>query len=597
MNAIRDAREMPAERRMALVERIRAAEDARVPELSWWNCEPCGVHAPEPDSLCDECGLVLRSHQRTGALLLWLAERQLLADDTGSGKTAILAFVLALCKASGELGEHNRAVIVCPASAVPQWGRQLRRLLPEIPSIAVTGSSSRAKRVEAYMSAWEIAVVSDRSFAAARGREGDVALLSQFPVGIVIADDTDALRTHRTQTAKALKRVAGNATRVYDTNATPLQKRPMELHSHLEFLGLTEVFGSPTSYRRHFVKTGTDAFYQRAMSCRTPVPCPIHQATGVIPGCKRCKVGHTWPQPARRCPVCGGHGQVDPTGRTVLRTVSTDLGLRNVEELRYLLRPWLTRRRDFGGPGYPAVQPSVVWVDLNPGQRARYDELRRTKEVRRFLEAGEEVSRVKAAALFTRGAQICSGTAALDEGQTDDSAKLDRLMRMITGELIEEKVVAFVYFKPNVAALSARLEAAGVGHVLMWSNETDATVRDERVHRFTHDPDCRVIVGTTTLARSLNLQRARHLVAVDTVLNPALMAQIAGRVKRLGSAYRTVFFHQMFARGTQEEGYLPLLQREQGMADAVFGERGELFGGLSPGDMLRLVAGETGARR
>ena len=41
------------------------------------------------------------------------------------------------------------------------------------------------------------------------------------------------------------------------------------------------------------------------------------------------------------------------------------------------------------------------------------------------------------------------------------------------------------------------------------------------------------------------------------------MTQIAGRVKRYGSAFRTVFFHQMFARGTQEEGYLPLLQREQ----------------------------------
>ena len=100
-----------------------------------------------------------------------------------------------------------------------------------------------------------------------------------------------------------------------------------------------------------------------------------------------------------------------------------------------------------------------------------------------------------------------------------------------------------------------------------------------------------MLIGTTTIARSLNLQAARHLVAVDTVLNPAMMTQMAGRVKRRGSAFRTVFFHQLLARGTQEEGYLPLLRREQGVSDAVWGESGDLFGGLSPGDMVRMITG------
>jgi SNF2 family DNA or RNA helicase len=365
---------------------------------------------------------------------------------------------------------------------------------------------TRNRRVEVYLAPWEILVVSDRTFSSSKSRDGDVELVRQFPVGIFIADDVDALRTHKTQTALALKSLSAAATRKIDINAEPLQKRLMEMHSHLELVGGGEVFGSPGKFRRDFVKTGTSSFYQRAMTCRTPVPCDRHPS--LVRGCPDCRTGHLWPPPARRCPECAAPGHPDPTGRTVLRTVATDIGVKNIEEFRYKLAPFVLRRTEFGGEGYPAVQPSEIWVDLNPRQRERYAELRRGT-LRRLREGGEEVTQAKAAAAFTRGAQICSGLAALDDGQ-DDSAKLDRLMHMLTGDLEEEKVVAFVYFRENVQALSDRLTAAGIGHVLMWSNETGARVRDQRVRSFTEDPDTRVLVGTTTIARSLNLQVSRN---------------------------------------------------------------------------------------
>lgn len=593
---IRDVRELSPEIRIAKAEMIRVrasqlgvAADARLPELTYFNSSPCGQHA-ELDIACRACGVELRPHQRVGVLWLWTAGRGILADRVGSGKTIQAAGLLALCKATGELGDHNRAVIVCRAPAVLQWQRQLRRFLPEIQIAAVTGTMPRPKRVEAYLGPWEILVISERTFASARNRDGDVELVRQFPVGIVFADDIDALRTHATQASRAVKALAAGATRKYDLNAEPLQKRVMELHSHLEMLGGNEVFGTAPAFRRNFVKTGETSFYQRAMSCTMPLPCANHES--VTRGCKLCKVGHTWPQPARRCPECGQQGRVDPTGRTVLRTVAQDIGIKNAEEFKFLLRPWVLRRTRFSGSSYPAIQPNEIWVDLTPRQRERYDELRRTKEVRRFLEAGEEVTRVKAAALFTRARQIASGTAALDEGTTDDSAKLDRVMRLVTGDLEDEKVVCFVYFKENVAALSRRLEAAGVGHVVMWSNETGAELRDERVQRFTHDPACRVLVGTTTIAGSLDLQAARHLLAADLVPNPKVMTQIAGRVQRDGSGWETVFFHQILARGTVDEGLLALVQREQALSDSVWGETGDLFQGLSARDMLAMIAGE-----
>ena len=64
----------------------------------------------------------------------------------------------------------------------------------------------------------------------------------------------------------------------YDLNAEPLQKRVIELHSHLEMLGASEVFGSEYAFRRNYVKTGQSSFYQRAMACSLPLPCAGHQS-------------------------------------------------------------------------------------------------------------------------------------------------------------------------------------------------------------------------------------------------------------------------------------------------------------------------------
>jgi SNF2 family DNA or RNA helicase len=237
----------------------------------------------------------------------------------------------------------------------------------------------------------------------------------------------------------------------------------------------------------------------------------------------------------------------------------------------------------------PAVQPSVTWLDLLPAQRQRYDELSRGI-LTRLRDTGTEVTRPAAAAAFTRARQICSGLAALDDGR-DVSVKLDWAVDRITGDLSGEKAFCFVYFRENVRALSARLDAEGVGHVLLWSEETDAAERDRRIARFTEDPDCQVVIATTTAERSLNLQAAGHLIAVDTIMNPARMTQILGRVRRQGSRHSMVVFHHLLCRNTVEEDYPEALRREQAVADAVWGDQGELFArDMSPRELLERVA-------
>jgi SNF2 family DNA or RNA helicase len=553
-----DAALLTDDQRRSAAVRIRQAGDITPwPDLEWFNSSPCAAHADTGlNPLCRRCGIRLRKHQRTGSTWMYLGLPGLLSDTMGSGKTAQVLAMLAMCKQNGELGTHNRAVIVCKAAAVNNaWGDEIRRLTPGLRLIVADGS--REERIAAYMGDWEVAVVSDRTFAPASGakrsREGDVEYIRQFPIGILVYDDVDQMRNHETRAHWAIMRLAADCTRVVGLHATPLQKKLIELYCFLLPVGGEEALGSLTRVRTRYVTR------------------------------KR-----VWIRTADRG---------DKQGRKVVRrAIWVDNGIvsdpARVAEFRKAIAPLVLRRtaEDLDGDTeLPAIQVNPIAIELNPRQRSRYNELR-TGVLRRLTAAGGvEITKAESGAVFTRGQQICSGLAALDDG-IDDSAKLDQVMTALTGDLAADKSVVFIYFRPNVAALSQRLKDEGLGHVLMWSTETDKRERSRRLARFRDDPACRVLVGTTTIEASLNLQCARHIIAVDTILNPARMSQVVGRVRRQGSAYSTVYFHHLLAVNTQEDGYLELLRREQSMSDAVWNETSDIFTTLSPRQQMMLVA-------
>jgi SNF2 family DNA or RNA helicase len=553
-----DPRALSYAQRMAAAEAVRSLHDiAPWPHLQWFNSAPCEKHAPHLQIMCRRCGIRLRRHQRIGAAWMYLGIPGLLSDTVGSGKTAQILAMLAMCKQAGELGTASRAVIVCKAAAIwDPWGNEIRRLLPGIRTFIADGGKD--SRMRGYMGDWEIAVVSDRTFAGAHGsrksRDGDVALLEAFPVSMLFYDDIDPMRNPATETHQAICRLALKCKRVNGAHATPLQKRLKELHSFLVPVGGNLRLGTEQRVVQRFGSSE-----RRVIVTRDPR---------------------------------------DPTGRRRIRKqvsvggAGITLSERRREEFRAAVRPLVLRRtaEDMDDVELPAVQYNPVFLDLNPRQRARYEELRRGV-LRRLTQDGMEITTAEAAAAFTRGAQICSGLAALDEGAgADDSAKLDWFMDAITGDLCDEKAVAFVNYRPNVAALSARLKAEGIRHVLMWSADTDKRRRAASLDQFREDPDTRVLIGTTTIEASLNLQISRNIVPVDTILNPARMTQLIGRVRRVGSPYPTAYVHHLLARGTQEDAYLPMLRREHEISDVVWNEDSNIWNVYSPRQLMGMVA-------
>lgn len=452
-----------------------------------------------------------------------------------TGKSAQAAGLIALIKQNAELDNGKRVVVICRPAAIDQWRKELIRFLPGLHIVDAAGT--RAQRVKSYISGWDILITGYQMLL--RDQED----LDHFQIAALVIDDVDPLRNRSNRSAAAIKRLARRSPRVIELNATPLQKKLRELHSMLEPVGGYEVFGSETNFRRNYERTELISVYNKSL------------------------------------------------GREVV-TKKTQ-GYKNIDDFIRKVAPMTLRRTaaHITDVDLPEIMPPHnIYLDLYPAQQQKYEELR--EGVLKIIKTeGSKVKRINAVARFVYGAMVCSGLATIGEPDgPGSSSKLDWVENaLVDGDLSDEKVVVFLQFTKACAALSERLSKAGVEHAMIWGRESGRAARAAAQEQFWEDPNCRVLIGTAAMEASLNLQVARHLINVDTLLNPARMQQLVGRIRRDGSAHRAIFVHNLFCSGTQEEGYLDALRTEQALADAVWSESNELYEALSPLQMLQLI--------
>lgn len=537
--------------------RVRVAPDFQLPKLDMWNYDPCREHKngwveqfwdekrqedrhrtvyDRPKPGCRKCGIHFRQHQRVGIMWMYLKKRGLLADIMGSGKTSHAGGLIALLHQTGEIRDVGRVIVIPRAAALDQWESELLRMMPSL-NLAVA-SAPRNKRMEIYSQPWDVLLISPQTF----NNDHDI-LINNFDLSLVITDDIDALRNRETDTATNIKKAARRADRFFVMTGTPLQKRLGELWSTLEEVGGREAFGTQEAFlARHVGSTLMREYDER---------------TGL---------------------------------QTAVRTVPRYM---HMQEVKRKIAPMVLRRKveDLLDVNLPEVNVNDVFLDLYPAQRRKYEELRRGV-LKILKEQGEEVKYLTALTQIHYGAQICGGLATLgEEDGPNTSVKMDWIIEKLTGELEDEKVVLFANYKNSVRALQERFRRAGIEFVTVWGEDANKGSRKIAQDKFWDDKNCRVLIGTQAIEQSLNLQVARHLINMDMILNPSRMAQLAGRIRRDGSAHKHVFVHNLLTANTQEQRYLPLLEREAALSDFVWDENNALFKALPPLTLLQMITG------
>jgi hypothetical protein len=447
--------------------------------------------------------------------------------------------MVAMMLETGELadprdGGVGRVIISPRAPALLQWYAELKRMMPTL-NIAVA-QGQRQTRIQSYMQDWQVLLIGPEMLLR------DSEFLHRIPLAAYITDDVDSIRNPENRQAYEIKRLGRKADRFFIMTGTPLQKRLPELHSILDPIGGLEAFGSLDTFTKRHVRQDVVTDY-------------------------------------------------DQNGRRTQKRVIS--GYKHLDEVKRKMAPMVLRRTaaDLVDVTLPAIIPSDVMLELYPAQRAKYTQLQQNV-LTIFKEEGTVTKHTTAMTNLHYGAQICGGLATLGEPDgPGTSVKMDWILDKLDGDLADEKVVIFANYKNSIRALHNRFGEAGIGHVIVSGDDSNKARRFASQERFWRDPNCRVLIGTKAIEQSLNLQVSRHLINMDMILNQARMNQLAGRIRRDGSAFQHVFVHNLLAQATQEERYMPLLRREAALADHIWDENSELFQSLDAMSLLNLITG------
>ncbi|WP_410622286.1 DEAD/DEAH box helicase [Amycolatopsis sp. cmx-8-4] len=191
---------------------------------------------PEPPVPPSGLAASLRDYQLRG--LQWLAtvtELGLggcLADDMGLGKTVTL-IALHLHRAAGP------TLVVCPASLLGNWEREIRRFAPGVPVRRFHGAARSLDDVDGFVLT---------TYGTLRT---DPAPLAGVRWGLLVADEAQHVKNHRSSTAKALRLVPASA-RVALTG-TPVENTLSELWAILDWT-TPGLLGSLSEFRARWAK-------------------------------------------------------------------------------------------------------------------------------------------------------------------------------------------------------------------------------------------------------------------------------------------------------------------------------------------------------
>lgn len=177
---------------------------------------------------------IMRGYQKSG--FLWLKTLRengfggILADDMGLGKTLQVISLLVAEQEEVTAGEREsrRSLIVCPASLVYNWQKEIERFAPQLKTVVVTGLAAERQRIVRHTTEGEILITSYDLL------KRDEALYRDIIFAIQVIDEAQYIKNPGTQAAKGVKKITAGFKLAL--TGTPIENRLSELWSIFDYL-------------------------------------------------------------------------------------------------------------------------------------------------------------------------------------------------------------------------------------------------------------------------------------------------------------------------------------------------------------------------
>jgi superfamily II DNA or RNA helicase len=256
------------------------------------------------------------------------------------------------------------------------------------------------------------------------------------------------------------------------------------------------------------------------------------------------------------------HRVVDDKGKV--------LGYKNLEKLRENLRPILLRRtRDSVKLELPPRTTEIVRITPTDEQLSLHHANMQVVAsiVRKKFISEMDLLRLRMALLAAR--MSADSTFLNNKEPPGFSSKLDRLAELFD-ELFDEegrKVVLFSEWTTMLDLIEPLLKKRKLSYVRL-DGSVPQKQRQELVHEFQTNPECKLFITTNAGSVGLNLQAANTVINVDLPWNPAVLEQRIGRAHRMGQT-QPVQVYVLVTEGTIEENLLQTLSAKKDLALAA----------------------------
>ncbi|MGW4567518.1 SNF2-related protein [Streptomyces sp. NPDC004561] len=502
----------------SLHERLTAPEHAADAEL----LPPAGLEA------------TLRGYQLRG--LAWLDRLTrlglgaCLADDMGLGKT-ITTIALHLRRQQDPKTACGQTLVICPASLLGNWGREIDRFAPGTPWRRHHGPA----RDLGDFRPGEIVLT---TYGTLRRDLSD--LCEAGPWGLVVADEAQHAKNPASVTAKAMRALPAQA-RVA-LSGTPVENNLTELWSLLDW-ATPGLLGPLTAFRDRYGRAAERA--------------------------------------ARGSEAEADAAAAGRLGRLirpfVLRRHKSDPGI----------APELPPKTETDHPVRLTREQTVLY---EAHVRESMDEIRNAQGITRHALVLKLLTALKQICNHP-GHYLKEDTAARLTGRSGKLELLDELIDVLLAE--NASVLVFTQYTRMARMLEAHLARRSVRTLLLHGG-TPVPRREEMVDAFQRGEVPVFLLSLKAAGTGLNLTRASHVVHYDRWWNPAVEDQATDRAHRIGQT-QPVQVHRLITEGTVEERIAQLISSKRDLADSVLGgNRGEAaISDLTDDELADLVALHT----
>ena len=441
--------------------------------------------------------------------------------EMGCGKTLT---AIAVAGAGYQMGKVAKVLIVAPTSVCAVWPKEFQEYADFRYTIR-TLLGDKVKRIKELddlerfpFPVLKVAVINYES----TWREGIFERLMAYDADLIIADESQRIKTHDADQSKALHKLGDRARYKMILSGTPVQNDAIDIFSQYRFLDPT-VFGLN--------------FY------------PFRSRYAVMGGFNRKKI----------------------------------VGYRDLDQLIKKEHSSAYRVTKEEAIDLPEQTFENRYITLNRKERGLYDQLRRSSVAE--LEGGGTITATTVLTRLLRLQQFTGGFLVEDDAdrpQLVSRGKLDALADILQDYVIDgrKKLVIFARFIPEVMEIIKLSEnILGKNHkkTVAIYGEIKKESRGDIVRQFQEDPDTMVFVGQIdTAGTGITLTAANTCVYYSVNFNYATYSQSLSRIHRIGQRNRCTYIH-LVTEKTVDDMILSALAKKEDLAKTVVDTWREYF--------------------